>query len=307
MSGTPLPRFSLFAPPYCAYLPFDPQEGFPSKPEVIRGAALVWCMGEGHGPRSLAAAADRPGGVPLILLLPPAGQLRRLRPRILEAVEEARPHSILPHHPRPDPEETLHLLRSAPDAPASELIDYLRWRGVHLDRETRRIVTRIVELSTHVSSLTAVARGVYLSRRALGRRFRDRGLPVPSHWLQFARILRATIALQGSGASLFDVARSIGYPDGFTLSNQMDRLLGVRPSLIRERLGWEWVAEAWLLQERQSGGLAMALRGEVGSREVREREGHAAARIGAPPGDPDAPLQDRAERVSGNQRSGAAA
>ena len=307
MSGTPLPSFSLFAPPYREYLPFDPAEGFPSKPEVVWGAALVWCMGEGHGPRTLAAAANRPGGMPLILLLPPAGQLRRLRPRILEAVEEARPHSILPHHPRPDPEETMHLLRSAPDAPASELIDYLRWRGIHLDRETRRIVARIVELSSHASSLAAVARGVYLSRRALGRRFRDRGLPVPSHWLQFSRVLRASMALQGSGASLFDVARSIGYPDGFTLSNQMDRLLGVRPSFVRERLGWEWVVEAWLLREQQAGGLAVALGGETGSREVQEREGHAAARDGDPSGDPDALVQYGAERVSGDRRSGAAA
>jgi hypothetical protein len=34
------------------------------------------------------------------------------------------------------------------------------------------------------------------------------------------------------------------------MSNQMKRLIGHRPSEVRELLGWEWLVEAWLKQER---------------------------------------------------------
>jgi hypothetical protein len=61
--------------------------------------------------------------------------------------------------------------------------------------------------------------------------------------------------------SLHQVARSLGYPDGFTLSNQMSRLVGLRPSIARERLGWEWVVEAWLAREAARGGLTAEIPG----------------------------------------------
>jgi hypothetical protein len=66
--------------------------------------------------------------------------------------------------------------------------------------------------------------------------------------------------LQSTDQSLFQVARRLGYPDGFTLSNQMERLVGVRPSVVRERLGWEWVAECWLQKEWETGGLRVRIR-----------------------------------------------
>ena len=152
-------------------------------------------------------------------------------------------------------------MRREPAGLAGEFIDLLRWRGVQLDLETRRIVRRIVDLSASLQTLSSLARSVYLSRRALGRRFHQRGLPVPSHWLQFCRILRVAIRVQNSDESIHQIARSLGYPDGFTLSNQTERLLGVRPSVIRTRLGWEWVVEAWLQRESETRGLRLPLRG----------------------------------------------
>jgi AraC-like DNA-binding protein len=260
MSGVQLPPFSLFAPPYNAFLPFDPGEGFLSRFEALWGVALIWNMENGRGEEEMEAAVHRPGGIPLVVILPPAPQVRRLRNRVLEIVEEARPQSILPFHPRPDPEEIALLLRREPEGLSEELLDYLIWRGIRTDLETRRIIRRIVELSDSIRTLSGLARGVYLSRRALGRRFQDRGLPVPSHWLQFCRVLRAAILLQNSEASLHEVSRSLGYPDGFTLSNQMDRIVGIRPSAVRERLGWEWIVESWLRTERATGGLEVPLR-----------------------------------------------
>jgi AraC-like DNA-binding protein len=50
-------------------------------------------------------------------------------------------------------------------------------------------------------------------------------------------------------AAVFRIAARFGYPDGFTMSNQMKRLVGHRPSEVRQLLGWEWIVEAWLKRE----------------------------------------------------------
>ena len=149
------------------------------------------------------------------------------------------------------------------------------WRGLTIDRETIRLIRRVIELSGELRSITALSRSMYLSRRALGRRFMTRGLPVPSHWLQLGRLLRVASRLQNSEASLFSIACDSGYPDGFSVSNQMHRLIGCRPSLARERLGWEWLVEAWLRKEADEGGLSApaAVRGVEAAR-VRRGERH---------------------------------
>lgn len=309
MSSTHLQPLSFFAPPYRDFLPFDPEEGFLSRFEALWGVALVWNMDSGHGEEEINAAIHRPGGVPLIVILPPAPHVRRIRSRILEVVEDARPQSILPFHTSPDPEEMSLLLRREPEVLPEEVLDYLTWRGIRTDMETRRIIRRIVELSDTIRTLSGLARGVYLSRRALGRRFRDRGLPVPSHWLQFCRILRASIRLQNSDSSLHDVSRSLGYPDGFTLSNQMDRVVGIRPSAVRERLGWEWIVESWLRTERTSGGLEIPLRGsnDAGATSRMRKGGRAAVSRDQPAG-PQVVLElTDPTKSSEAERSGAAA
>ncbi len=253
------PPFALFPPPYREFIPLEPSEAFPRDRKVLRGTALIWSLRKDDDAYLLRRASSRPAGLPLMIILPPAPELRACRDKVLSVAEEARPQTILPHQPRMEPEEMRCLLRREPTNLPQEFIDYLRWRGLPLDQETRRIVRRTVELSSELRTLQALARALYLSRRALGRRFQQRGLPVPSHWLQVSRLLRATLRMQNSGSSLFDVAFTLGYPDGFTLSNQMERLVGVRPSEARERLGWEWFVEAWLQRERETGGLDSSL------------------------------------------------
>lgn len=241
--------FSLLAPPYDRILPLDDAEAFPSDPKVYRGAALVWRVQLGQPSESFQRARHRPPGIPLIVVLPPAAQLPRFRPRVLEILEESRPHAVLPHHTRLDIEELTLLLRSEIVAFPDEVNEYLMWRGIYLDSETRRILTRTAELSGELSTVGGLARSIYVSRRALGRRFHEQGIPAPSKWLQVFRQIRVVMALQNTDESLFAVARAHGYPDGFTLSNQMDRLVGVRPSVARERLGWEWYFETWIRKE----------------------------------------------------------
>lgn len=252
------PPLSLLLPPYRALRALESADALRDEegplPRPVRGAALIWHMGRADWARGYRAIRGRPGGLALIAVLPPAEELDGLEP-LLEMTEQCRPHSLLPHHPEPNPEELASVLRRPPGDLPGEVMDYITWRGVAVDQETRRLIRKTIELSAELKTVSGLSRSLYLSRRALGRRFMKRGLPVPSHWLHFARILRASIELQNTNRSLFQVACSFGYPDGFSLSNQMKRLAGIRPSRARECLGWEWIVEAWLRTEAAAGGL----------------------------------------------------
>ncbi len=254
------PGFFVLSHPYTDYQPYHP-DMFTCGPGPMRGIALVWLMSGRGVAHEIELADARPGGVALVVVLPEASQLKRSDCGLLNAVEATRPHSVLPYHLIRDPQEVSSLLRQPPDRFPEEFVDFLLWRGLQLDKETRRIVRRTVELARHISTLEALSRNIYLSRRALGRRFYRSGLPVPSHWLQVARLLWACIKLQSCEAPLSQLARTFHYPDAFTLSNQMERMIGVRPSLVRERFGWEWLVEEWLRTEWGRDGLRVPLRG----------------------------------------------
>lgn len=246
----------MLCPPYRDLLPMKHLDALEAQPRLTRGTAVVWQLRAGQWGRSFRMVRDRPAGVALIMILPPAESLDSVA-RLLDAAEQCRPHSVLPHHPNPTPGDLTTTLRRVPEDLPTEFMDYLTWRGLGVDQDTRRIVRKIVDLSVELKSVTGVARALYMSRRTLGRRFRKRGLPVPSHVLHFARLLRASLALQTSSRTLFEIGCELGYPDGFSLSNQMVRLTGLRPRTARERLGWEWIVEAWLQEEASQGSIAL--------------------------------------------------
>jgi AraC-like DNA-binding protein len=155
---------------------------------------------------------------------------------------------------------------------------------MEVDMETRRLLRKTLDLSDHLRTVNGLARGLYMSRRALGRRFMTRGLPVPSHWLHFGRVLRASILLQEPNASLFGISGELGYPDGFALSNQMKRLTGLRPSIMKECFGWEWIVESWLHHEAAAGNLGPKHKNALFPRSVNEigREAKIASMSQAP-------------------------
>jgi AraC-like DNA-binding protein len=245
---------SLLEPPYRELTPIDLEW-----PAVSPGGrALIWTMGEGKWPAAFEACRTRPPGLPLIVVLPSAMEIGD-NTQVLRVVEKCRPHSILPHHFEPHVDDLKNVLRRTPRDLAMEVMEYIQWRGVHVDMETRHLIRKTLALSVQMKTVGGLARRFYLSRRALARRFLTRGIPVPSHWLHFGRVLRAILRLQSSDASLMSVAFEMGYGDGFTLSNQMERLTGVRPRQARRLLGWEWAVEAWLQNEARGGGLSRTL------------------------------------------------
>lgn len=251
-------RFYALFPPYRKVEWIEDPSTLPSTPKPPRGAVLVWNLTQGDWGGGFRAVRDRPPGVALFILLPPASQLGGLDP-LLKLMEHCRPHSILPHLETLHPEDLLPYLKRFPVDFDLEVTDYLTWRGIEVDMETRRLIRKTLDLSGQLRTVSGLARSLYISRRALGRRFLSRGLPVPSHWLHFGRILRASIRMQRGDHTLSSIAFDLGYPDGFSLSNQMKRLTGLRPSLMRECFGWEWIVEAWLFEEARAGNLSPEL------------------------------------------------
>lgn len=247
------PGLSLFRPPYRGLTPLL-ERSAKRGADAPGGSALVWQLALGDWGSAYRRVRDRRPGLALIMILPPADRMESV-PTVLEATAKCRPHSVLPHHDEPDPEELRVVLRRAPEDLPVEMVDYLSWRGIQVDLDTRRLIRKTIELSGELRTVSGLARSLYLSRRALGRRFRKRGLPVPSHLLHFSRVLRACLALQTSPRPLVEIAFHLGYPDAFSLSNQMLRLTGLRPSEVRDRLGWEWIVEAWLQAEAADGKL----------------------------------------------------
>lgn len=241
----------LLGPPYRHLKAVDHADSFQPREG---GWTMLWNLGRKGWRDGQPLVAGRRAGVSLVIILP-SGDEQLSVLRILRVIEQTRPQAVIPYHRLPSPAEVAKVIRRPPSSLASSVTEYMEWRGFPLDPITRNIIRRTVELSDRVQTITALARNLYMSRRALGRRLLNQGLPVPSHWLQISRILRATIKLQNSDASLFRVAASLGYPDGFSLSNQMSRLLGVRPLDTREKLGWEWLFETWLVREAHRGGI----------------------------------------------------
>lgn len=256
---TPRPSpLSLLVYPYDALRPLTRGAAEVRSAGREPGTALIWFMDRGRSAQVADLVCDRPGGLSLIVVLPPVDDLTEDL-EIVHAVQRSRPHGVLPHHPDLTVQDLAQVLRRPPADLGGEVTDYLRWRGIGIDRDTAHVILRIVDLSGELRSISAVSRSLYLSRRALGRRLLSRGLPVPSHWLQISRLLRVTARLQNSDATVSSIAFDLGYPDGFSVSNQMERLIGLRPSEVRVRLGWEWVLETWLRKEAERGRLSPVL------------------------------------------------
>lgn len=246
-------QLALLAPPYDLMRPIDLSWTPMSLPP--RGRALVWWLIDG---RRQAAEYRwlyrRPPGLPLVIILPPAAQVARAIP-LLNKLGALAPRGVLPSGPITLPARIRTIVAASPQPLPKALTDYLIRRGLLETTRAREEVHTILELSPVVTSVSKLVKRLFSSRRTLGRHFSMRGLPAPSHWLQFGRLMHVAIRLQSDSSAAFRVALRAGYPDGFTMSNQMRRLLDCRPSEVRCTVGWEWLVEAWISQEVRNGGI----------------------------------------------------
>jgi AraC-like DNA-binding protein len=243
-------EISLFAPPYHA-LHSCPAEIVTELTDVDcwKGCAIVWQLtGQPEQMRHFEALRFKAPGLPLLVLLPPPSDIQSIL-EILPLVRSLSPRMILPFGVLDTPYRLKQMLTLPPRGIPAAVTDHLVRRGLLRTRKGVREFQRIMELSPDTSSIAMLSRRMYTSRRTLGRHFLATGMPVPSHCLHFGRLIHVAIALQNDDAAVFRIASRYGYPDGFTMSNQMKRLIGYRPSEVRELLGWEWIVEAWLKQE----------------------------------------------------------
>ena len=238
-----------FIPPYTDFAPLSSE----LTAGHARGCAVVWYLQDATQQEAeYEWLLHRPARVPLFIVLPPADAVQPILSMIPQ-LNDLHARGVLPNGPLQSVEPVRLLLRSAPrDLPAA-MASYFTRRGMLRDTKTRTLIMKIFELAPSVSSISTLARRLYTSRRTLGRFFEAQGLPVPSHWLQFARLLYVSTKLQlNDNVPVFRVATQFGYPDGFTMSNQMKRLIGCRPTDVRQNLGYEWIVEEWLAKEGNS-------------------------------------------------------
>lgn len=246
---TPFTSLSLFLPPYDAFVAVWDALSCPD-----RGAAVVWTIGD---PASFQAEMDwlrtRPASVSLIVVLPPPSEAEWLIPRMRD-LSSLRLRGVLPNSGVNNAETMRLLLRSAPRNLPSVAVTQFADHGILRNQNIRMLVGKIFELAPNVPSITQLSRKLYRSRRTLGRLFETEGLPVPSHWLQFARLLYVSALIQERPElPIMKAATAMRYPDGFTMSNQMKRLIGCRPSDVRENFGLSWIIEEWIKKECEEG------------------------------------------------------
>lgn len=252
LPATATRTLSLFAPPYEYFLPcaYDTVDRLRDV-EQWKGHALVWQLtGHAYQAAEFELLRRRAPGIPVMVLLPPPTEIRHVLD-LLPLVRSLAPRMILPHGIIDSPYRLRQVLTLPPRSISAAVVDYLIRRGLLANRKTIREFQRIVDLAPETHTISALARRMYTSRRTLGRHFIACGLPVPSHCLHFARLLHVALQLQSEDTAMFRVAGRYGYPDGFTMSNQMKRLIGYRPTEVRRSLGWEWIVEAWLKKERR--------------------------------------------------------
>lgn len=244
---SPADRLQLCSPPYREFHDID-GPAFPSRWQGRPGLALLWSMSAEPDEELVLRIIRRPSSMALVAVLPPAEWVVH-RDLVYRIVERTHPVAVLPFHEDPAPSDLCTLLSEPPESVPAAVLDHLVWRGLPMDAEVRRLVYRTLELSAQLRSVQALSRGLYVSRRALGRRFFTADLPVPSKWLQFGRMLHACVRIQAEIATVHDIARDLGYADGFALSNQMQRVLALRPQVVRDHLGIGWIIDLWLTRE----------------------------------------------------------
>lgn len=248
-------RLAVLAPPYEHFSALDAVSWSGSAGALPHaGFLLVWQLEDAAEQESeFESLLRRPPYLPLAVVLPDADRIERVVP-LLYRLELARPRIVLPSYLLATPARLRYLVAHPPQNLPEAVVDYLEQRRVGIQEKGLLDLRRVLEMAPTVRSISSLSRHMYVSRRTLGRQFKSRRLPTPSHCLQFARLIHVAVRLQRENAPISRVAIQAGYPDGFTLSNQMKRILGERPSVVRERLGWEWVVESWLRREGLVGG-----------------------------------------------------
>lgn len=251
----PAHRLLLFRYPYDYLRPITSGSNLHHQPPDA-GSVLLWKVEKAQAQqRQYEWLTQRPPSVPLAVVLPKPDVIAEAIP-LIKKLANLRPRIVIPTDQLAAPRHLRRLLTQGPKEYSSAVIEHLETRHLIPSLKIGNEIGQIIECSSSTRTVARLAKRMHTSRRTLGRHFQRVGLPTPSHWLQFGRLLRVAVRLQNSSATINRVALSSDYPDGFTLSNQMKRLTGCRPSFVRSRLGWEWFIDTWIGHELKAGGIS---------------------------------------------------
>lgn len=131
-----------------------------------------------------------------------------------------------------------------------DVVEWLSLFGLRLSPTLAFLISQIFTDAPRFTQVGALLGSIGAAESSTRFRFRKKGLPAPSRWLQAARALHAALRVQlEPEKSVLAHACELGYADHSALCHQMKRTFGVTPAAVRETLGWEWLLERWVRAE----------------------------------------------------------
>ena len=127
------------------------------------------------------------------------------------------------------------------------LADLARAAGARLPVPLRTMGRRVMEFPVHYADLHGLSESTGMSRGALKARFRRRGLPSPSHYVRWFRVLAAAQILSDRSVTTLEAAHRLGFTTGGNFCRTVKSVTGCTSSEIRSVLGWNrlLVTFAW--------------------------------------------------------------
>jgi AraC-like DNA-binding protein len=131
-----------------------------------------------------------------------------------------------------------------------DVVEWLSLFGLRLSPTLNHLICRIFTDAPRFTEVGALLQSIGAAESSTRFRFRKKGLPAPSRWLQAARGLHAALRIQlEPEKSILSHACAMGYADHSALCHQIKRIFGTTPAAVRETLGWEWLLERWVRAE----------------------------------------------------------
>ena len=117
------------------------------------------------------------------------------------------------------------------------LADLSRAAGARLPGSLRSFGRRIMEYPVHYTTLFPLADACGTTRGALKARFRRRGVPTPSTYLRWFRLLAVAEVLSERQVTVADAARRCGFTSDGNLCRMMGKVTSMTPTQVRSPQG----------------------------------------------------------------------
>jgi AraC-like DNA-binding protein len=146
--------------------------------------------------------------------------------------------------------ESLRRPLTTADRLGPDVVEWLSLFNLRLSPTLSHLICHIFNDAPRYTEIGELLRAIGAAESSTRFRFRKKGYPAPSRWLQAARALHAALRIQMQPEkSILWHACALGYADHSALCHQMKRMFGTTPAAVRETLGWEWLLERWVRAE----------------------------------------------------------